>query len=198
MLLASSVRMTSYSRSRDQHNIPPAMKMERGFTLIEVLVGGIIFALAVSATFALFNLTLNAIRKTETQSTANAAIDADVAKIKQLAEQYNACTVGAGSLDACPGQALGNSWYYYPQNSTIETAFRAACASGTASGHITNNLINLINARAQPTGGVTRENAVRENGLDSKNHLILVRYVLASRNIDRVVKILPVVSAWCQ
>jgi prepilin-type N-terminal cleavage/methylation domain-containing protein len=172
-------------------------RASKGFTLIEVLIGSIVFALAVAATFALFNLALGAIRKTEAQSTANAAIDADVSAIKQLAEQYNACTVGSGSFVACTGQALGNSWYYYPQNSTNETAFRTACASGTASIHITNNLINAINSRSQPTGGVTRETAVRESGSDPKNHLILVRYVLASRNIDRLVKILPVVSAWC-
>jgi prepilin-type N-terminal cleavage/methylation domain-containing protein len=173
-------------------------KSSKGFTLIEVLVGSIIFALAVAATFALFNLALGAIRKTETQSTANAAIDADISVIKQMAEQYNACTVQTGSFDACNGQILGDSWYYYPSGS--DGAFRNACSAGVGEVHITDALISAINnpaIRPQPTGGVVRQAAVREDSSDSKNHLILIRYVQSSRNIDRVVKILPVVSAWC-
>jgi type II secretory pathway pseudopilin PulG len=175
----------------------PSSSASKGFTLIEVLVGGIIFALAVAATFALFNLALSAIRKTENQSTANAAIDADVSKIKQLAEQYNACTEETGSLAACPGQVLGDSWYYYPSGS--DGAFRDACA-GVGGVHITDALISAINNPVtipQPAGGVVRLAAEREDSSDPKNHLILIRYVQSSRNIDRVVKILPVVSAWC-
>jgi type II secretory pathway pseudopilin PulG len=168
-----------------------------GFTLVEALVGTVIIAVAVSATFAVFSTAIRGIRLTEDQASQSSLIEADVSRIGNLSVSYNACTNSAGSLAACAGQAQGNSFYYFPGNTANVPAFYNACNATAAGSHITANFITAINGLAQPGPGVTRLAAARENGADPQNHVVVVQWQTPTANPARVIKITPVVSSWC-
>ena len=197
---------------------------QQGFSLVEVLVGLLVFAIASAATLAVFSNTIRSVFRTDDQARANAAVDSDISKLKQLAEQYNACmppisgaVAASGSTTVCTGTwpdgitpiKLGDSYYYYPVpgsnpsvDNTAVTNFRTACSSSAAASHITKNLIDYINDTTkfpQPPSAfkVTRSTASREAGTDASNHVIIVDYTSTQFNINRRVKLLPVISAWC-
>jgi len=195
---------------------------EAGFSLVEVLVGLLVFAIASAATIAVFSNTIRSIYRTDDQARANAAVDSDISRLKQLAEQYNACmapvsgaVASSGSTTVCTGKwpdgitsiKLGDSYYYYPDPSASGGAaavanFRTACAAGSANSHITKNLIDYINNPAkfsQPPSQfkVTRSVATREAATEASNYVILIDYTSTQFNINRRVKLLPVIAAWC-
>ena len=138
-----------------------------GFSLVEVLVGILVFAIASAATISVFANTIRSIRRTEDQALANAAIDSDIARVKQLTEIYNACSdpdstiqpasVASGSFTPCSGKwpdgvtdiKLGDSYYYYPDptNATRVGKFEAACVATDPDKHITKNLLDYLNAK---------------------------------------------------
>ena len=104
--------------------------LHQGFSLVEVLVGLLVFAIASAATLAVFSNTIRSVFRTDDQARANAAIDSDISRLKQLSEQYNACmppisgaVANSGSTTVCTGKwpdgimdiKLGDSYYYYPQ-----------------------------------------------------------------------------------
>jgi type II secretory pathway pseudopilin PulG len=199
--------------------LPWKSAQEAGISLVEVLVGLTVFAIASAATLAVFSGSIRSIYRTEDQARANAAIDSDISRLKQLAEVYNSCSSPAsgavalsGSTTPCTGTwpdgltaiRLGDSYFYYPDpaNSTAVTNFTTACASSSAASHITKNLIDYINDPAKfsvmpAESKVTRSQAVRESGTFASNHIILIDYTSSSFNINRRIKLLPVVSAWC-
>ena len=186
-----------------------------GFSLVEVLVGLVVFAIGSAATIAVFSNTIRSIFRTDDQATANAAIDSDVAKIKQLAEIYNACSDSGstlpGSTVPCSGFwpdgstpiKLGDSYYYYPDPSSSAkvTAFEDACVTPDPSKHITKNFIDYINNATkfpQPPSEskVTRGTATRQAPSNPGDSIVVVTYT-TSFNTSRTLKILPVISAWC-
>lgn len=185
-----------------------------GFSLVEVLVALVVFSFAAVTTLLFFNSSLSSVYRTGSQSDANASIESDIARIKQLAEEYNACmaptgTAASGSTTLCSGTEhvwpdgstpvqFGDAWYYYPSTSTsaaLRDAFLSACSSSSEDSHITRNLIEAIEETDAPAG-VTRA-VSRDDPADASNHVILVRYRAASIGIDRLIKISPVVSSWC-
>ncbi|WP_087067821.1 type II secretion system protein [Cyanobium sp. NIES-981] len=189
-----------------QHDLAPialprrlgsALGSDAGFTLIEVLVGTVVIAVTVAATAGLFGTAINIIRRTGLLASQGSVIDADISRIGELSVNYNACTTPTGSFAACPGQAVGTSYYYFPSTSANATAFFSACNSTTASSHITANFIAAINNLPQPGSGVTRQTAQREDGSNSGNHVVVIRWQTATQNPIRVLKTLPVLSAWC-
>lgn len=171
-----------------------------GFTLVEALVAVVVITVAVAGTAGLFNVAMNAIRRTGDKASQGSAIEADISRIGELAVLFNACTVATGSFDSCPGQAVGNSFYYFPEDQAEAGDFYDACNSASPSGHITNAFIERLNNRGllpNPGSGVTRLDAAREDGSDSSNHVVVVRWRTAELNPARVFKITPVVSSWC-
>ena len=179
----------------------PANKNEYAFSLAEVLVAVVILAVATVSSLAAFNVATKSIYGTALRSNANAAIDSDIARIKQMAEAYNACADPKGSLGSCPGQTLGTSFYYSPTTSANYNTFFTACKSTSDSTHITNNLIVEINKLSQivlNNNNVERSPATRESSGVPSSHLIRIIYTgTSSTNIERIAKILPVLSAWC-
>lgn len=175
-----------------------------GFSLVEVLVGLLIFSLVVAASFAAYSLATGSTLRTGRLGNANAAIDSDIAKIKKLSEDYSACVDPLGSvLPDCRDSTnaiipAGNSWYYQPGTSAGFQSFYTACNASSESAHITKNLITNINGYARDIGsGVTRSLAQREAPADASNHIIVISYQAADFNLNRTIKITPVLSSWC-
>lgn len=171
-----------------------------GFTLVEALVAVVVITVAVAGTAGLFNVAMNAIRRTGDKAAQGSAVEADISRIGELAVLFNACTVATGSFDACPGQAVGNSFYYFPEDPADAGDFYNACNSASPSGHITDAFIQRLNNRSllpDPGSGVTRLDAEREDDSDPSNHVVVVRWRTAELNPARVFKVTPVVSSWC-
>ncbi|EDY39704.1 hypothetical protein CPCC7001_2585 [Cyanobium sp. PCC 7001] len=160
-------------------------------------MGTVIIAVAVAATFTVFSTAIRGIRLTGDQASQSSAIEADVSRIGNISVSYNACTNSAGSFAACPGQAQGNSFYYFPGTVANVQAFYDACNATAAGSHITANFITAVNNLAQPGAGVTRLTAVRENSVDPQNHVVVVSWQTPTANPARVIKVTPVVSSWC-
>lgn len=173
-----------------------------GFTLLEVLVSLVVLVIAGIGAIAGFNLITQSVIGSDIRANQSRLIDEDIAEISRLSEVYNACVDPAGSISTnCPGQQVGNSFYYFPDPVTpanVNTFF-LACRSTTAAGHITQNFITAINALGQPAGDVTREAAIRVEPTDAANHLVRITWVDPTRNNRelRRLEITPVVSAWC-
>lgn len=188
-----------------QQNQTLCLSAERaGFSLVEVLVGLLIFSLVVAASFATFSLATGGTFRTGRLANANAAIDSDIAKIKKLSEDYSACVDPLGSiLPDCRDSTnaiipAGSSWYYQPGTSANFESFYAACNAPSESAHITKNLITAINALTRNVGsGVTRSLAQREAPAVANNHIIVISYQAADFSLNRTIKITPVLSSWC-
>jgi prepilin-type N-terminal cleavage/methylation domain-containing protein len=167
-----------------------------GFSLVEVLIGMVVIAISVAGTTGLFNVAMTSIRQTGEKAGQGSAVEADVARIGELAVSYNACTNPTGSFDACPGQDVANSFYYFPDDLNDRGAFFDACKS-TAGSHITDAFIAAINQLPPPGSGVTRLPAEREPNAAGDNHVVVVRWQAAELNFSRVIKTTPVLSSWC-
>lgn len=175
-----------------------------GFSLVEVLIGLLIFSLVVSGSLVAFGMATGGIFKTGRIANANAAIDSDIGKLKKLVEDYSACVNPLGSIlpDCRDSEGIpipaGSSWYYQPGTEANFTLFYNACRSTNQANHITKNLIDLINALNKNVGsGVTRSSALREQPSNPNNYLIVINYQHADTNLNRTTKIMPILSAWC-
>jgi hypothetical protein len=169
----------------------------QGFSLVEGLVAMIVLSVALIGTTAAFNLVTSSIGGTESRNNANLSIDNDIAGIKQLAADYTSCVNPLGSVPSSPGEcgaAISTSEYYFPQDPADWETFLSSCR-GDGVQHITENLILSINGRPAVEAGVVRQSAVREDASDDLNHAIIVSY--QGQGISRLVKVVPVVSAWC-
>ncbi|KEF41342.1 MAG: hypothetical protein ER33_11885 [Cyanobium sp. CACIAM 14] len=178
---------------------PPGSPPGTGFTLVEILVGAVLLAIVGSLTALVFSVSNRSTVSSTAIANANAAIDTDVSRIKEVAERFTCCS-GTCTADAtaiatavaagtCAG-SVGDSTYYFPQNpdtNTTATAnFTSACASG-----LTTNLISQIPAASLPAG-ISR--AVQDDG-DATARRIRITYT--GGGVNRVVKIVPTVASWC-
>jgi type II secretory pathway pseudopilin PulG len=169
-----------------------------GFSLVEGLVAAVIVVVALAGTLTGFNLATSSIRRTSDVGGANSAVDNDISRIKNLSFLYTSCVVASGSVPAVGScdVAPGTANYYFPSAPANAQAFFDACRSGSAGSHITAAFITAVNALPAPGSGVIRQIAVRDNSSDSSNHLVNIGYTLPS-GATRLVKVSPVVSAWC-
>lgn len=191
--------------------MPPASRRPRagpsGFSLVEALVAMVVLAVALAgSTVALRSIT--GLLGRSGQLNANSlAVDNDISEIKRLASLYSACLVPTGSIPSgasagcnrglTPNQAA----YFFPVDPGVNeaniTAFFAACNSTSTSSHITQGFITAIGQLPPVGAGVSRTSVAREAPSDPKNHNVIVRYAAADGSIQRVIKVVPVLSAWC-
>jgi len=178
-----------------------------GFSLAEVLVGTGILTGAVIMAAAMNGLAGFGLLGSTNINERDALIDADVAAIRGLAEEYSWCS-GTGSLRAAgPCQDLklkpSSPYYYAPPASNLPKAdnkeikdFEQACSAGDLNG----TLIAAINGRPALPGINRTAAALQENGTPTNR--IRVRYTSADggANVNpffRSVEITPTVVAWC-
>lgn len=195
------------SRSFLSSHFTGEIAVSQGFSLVEALVASVILAVAVVATMGAFNFVVSSIRGTGTTAARNAVIDNDISEIKRLSQLYSACTSAQGSIpsgEVCPsagGEAsypAGNSYYYFPSSDANIDAFFAACNSTSEGSHIVANFISAIGSISLPSGSGVQRSAVREDGSDADNHVVKITYTsTADLNFSRVVKVVPVLSSWC-
>jgi len=179
-----------------------SIKYYSGFSLVEVIVAVFLLALGISATFGLFGFVIKLIGKTESLAKANAAIDSDIAIIKQKSEEYTSCISPRGSFSGTCDQALGNTYYYFPNPSLHSdgSLFYDACRTTTQASHLTQNFITGLNGISETSlqaAGVDRLPVERVNPTVPTDHSVKISYTGINVAVNRTIKISPVVSSWC-
>ncbi|MFM7086071.1 MAG: type II secretion system protein J [Cyanobium sp.] len=189
-----------------------------GFTLLEVVVGVALLAGVAAGSAVLISVANRMLGTSTTHNNAQAAIDSDISRARKLAEDYTccpgSCTTNATTIAAArttgrcaPNAQVNDSTYYFPQLETTTypdvTGFTNACANGTLVGSATSGLIKEISdqgSSALGDAGITRTVAV-DDSTDPTAHRIRITYTGSSSGgttgINRVVKLVPTVAAWC-
>jgi hypothetical protein len=177
-----------------------------GFSLTEALVAAVVLGLALMGSTSVLRAITNMLGRSGDVNAINLAIDNDISEIKRLASLYTACLVPTGSL-LTEGQSCGTgitpdqAAYFFPVNpGTNEaniTAFFAACSAASAGSHITQGFITAIGQLPAVGAGVSRSSVEREAPTDARNHNVIVRYSAPNGPMQRMIKVAPVVAAWC-
>ncbi len=194
------------------HHRPPAADprdAEAGFSLVEILVGVVILASALGMAGAMNGVATRGLSSSTVLNDRNAAVDADIAMVRSMAERYTWCS-GAPSLEASdPTTCLGNSpsdeSYFSPavslqdakDNGDVGNGNKANFERACQDGSLSDDLIQRINNRPTPAG-ITRSAA----GITSagRTHRISVLYQTARNDANPVVRsvvITPPVASFC-
>ena len=184
-----------------------------GFSIVEALVAVLVLAVALAGSSIAMRGITGLLGRSGQLNATSLAIDNDISEIKRLASLYTACLLTAdmpipmGSIPtgASAGCGLGftpdQAAYFFPvvpgTNEANITAFFNACKAGSATSHITQGFITAIGQLPVVGAGVSRSSVAREAATDPKNHNVIVRYTTADGSIQRVIKVVPVLSAWC-
>lgn len=177
-----------------------------GFSLTEALVAAVVLAIALLGSSKALEGITTMLERSEQTNAKSLAIDNDISEIKRLASLYTACTVPSGGFPAAnescgTGISSDQSAYYFPadpgENESNITAFFQACNNPNAGSHITQGFITAISQLPPPGSGVERSSVAREDGSDPANHNVIVRYSSSDGSVQRMIKVAPVVSAWC-
>jgi hypothetical protein len=177
--------------------------------LVEILVGVVILASALGMAGAMNGVATRGLSSSTVLNDRNAAVDADIAMVRSMAERYTWCS-GAPSLEASdPTTCLGNSpsdeSYFSPAVSLQDAKDNGDVGNGNKSnferacqdGSLSDDLIQRINNRPTPAG-ITRSAA----GITSagRTHRISVLYQTARNDANPVVRsvvITPPVASFC-
>ncbi len=198
--------------------MPPASRRppaDAGFSLVEALVAVVVLAVALAVSSVAMRGITNLLGRSGQLNATSLAIDNDISEIKRLASLYTACQVSTGSMppaqtdaskqdgdDYCAtGIRSSQPAYFFPVapgvNEANITAFFNACKASSAASHITQGFITAIGQLPAVGAGVSRSSVAREAPTDPKNHNVIVRYTAADGSMQRVIKVAPVLSAWC-
>ena len=170
-----------------------------GFTLVEVLVGGVVLSLAVIGAVGAFNITINQTQNARARNERQATVDQDLADVLQLNDRYSCANLpltGAASTDCAVATAdPGESGYTPGPVPTASYAgsgyqrFQNLCSNNT----LTAVLIANINAATDPAG--INRNAEADVAIP---HLYWVTWTDTATNLQlRRVSLTPTVARWC-
>jgi type II secretory pathway pseudopilin PulG len=195
-------------RLRTDATGPVITPASTGFSIVEALVAVVVLAVALAGSSVALRSITNLLGRSGQLNANSLAIDNDISEIKRLASVYTACLVPTGSIPSGESAGCGQSLtpdqaaYFFPVvpgvNEANITAFFAACNATSAASHITQGFITAIGQLPSTVGtGVSRSSVVREAPTDPKNHNVIVTYTATDGSMQRVIKVAPVLSAWC-
>lgn len=196
--------------SHEKRCASDAQHAESGFSLVEVLMGVVILAGALGMAAAMNGVATRGLKSSTILNDRNAAVDADIAMVRSMAERYTWCS-GAPSLEAsdtptCLGNLPSDESYFSPAVSQDDALiyeevgnpskanFEQACRDGTLS----DGLIQRINDRPTPAGFSRTAAGINSGG--ERTHRIQVLYQTARTDENPVVRsvvITPPVAFFC-
>ncbi len=181
-----------------------------GFSLLEVLVGAILLAISLGMAGAMNGVATRGISSSTALNDRNAAVDANIALIRSLAERYTWCS-GAPAFEAsdvptCLTTNPSDESYFSPavsqedvlQAPAIGNDNRALFELACQEGSLTDELINRINALPEPQGMSRSASAITVD--KTTTHRIEILFTTPSADNDSVVRslvITPPVAAFC-
>ncbi|MCS5692890.1 hypothetical protein NZK33_12985 [Cyanobium sp. FGCU-6] len=176
---------------------PPAAA---GYSLTELLVSAMLFAIIGTGSVTLFSLTVRQQTRTEGVQAEQFAISIDEANLQRMNDRF---TCQSGTCVIKTGTAPNQNQYYPLVGSAAETTFLGLCrpASGSAAA-LADPLVTLINAvpaTAQMAQlGISRQ-AVRE--AETIGQPFSHRYTITWRSSDNTIlrqnTLVPTTAGWC-
>lgn len=191
--------------------LPTERKIEAGFSLVEILVGVVTLAVALGMAGVMNGVATRGLRNSTVLNDRAAAVEADIAQIRSMAERYTWCS-GAPAFEAadvasCRDKNPSEESYYSPSVSIDEAManpgsgntsmarFGQAC---NVTRTLTNSLIDAIRARPEPDGVSRTVSPITVNGV--RTHRIDLAYATPAGDPNPVIRrlmIVPTVAAWC-
>lgn len=203
--VATSLRPTRPSRA-----ISARLSQAAGFSLMEGMVALTIFAFALAMAGVMNGVSTRGLQRSTILNDRNAAVDADIAAIRSMADRYTWCS-GAPDLKSsnthpCQATSPSDESYYSPAVTQEEALiddengnasmlqFTIACANFT----LNDNLVERINSRPA-VSGLTRKAQVMKLGNANTNRIeILYATPEGDPNpLVRSVVVTPPVTAFC-
>lgn len=195
---------------RRPNQLSPTTPGVEGFTIIELLIAGVLTALVVGGTATTLIIANRTSSRGGLQTKLETLIDQDLAAIRDLNDRFTccpgSCTANAATIatavasGSCSTSTAGNQNYYAPNQplgtaTTATQSFRTACIDAT----IATSLASEFPAvPAAPSGTTLTRSTVTQ--VDAAAHRLQWTYtatVNGSTAITRVVNLVPTVAAWC-
>lgn len=178
-----------------------------GFTLVELLVGGVLVLIAGAGAALIISGTSNTLQSSREIDRLQALVDDDVAQIRELSARFSCCSgaCGLGTGGCLAANARDDRFYYPIATDAAAPQFLEGPIGATGlcnNGGVGDAFIASIAANAAPSAdfaaaGLNRA-VVRADGADGRNHLVRLTYTgPANRGVGRVVHILPPAASWC-
>lgn len=178
----------------------------QGFSMVELIVSGVVGAIVISSVTALSNSTQAKISSSRANNSTSIEVASNLAQVRKLADEYVWTNEGTGSValnptdprtDICrnKGQAKKNdctSYFLPSQKTAAYDAFEAACKDNTKTDTnlLLAPLITAINAVPRPAG-ISRTVTVH----DGVAKQLLVSY--SGGGTTRAGLILPKLASLC-
>lgn len=185
------------SAASRQRRLGPSSRRPQGYSLVELLVSGLLFAIIGTGGVALFNLTVRQQTRTEGMQAEQFAISIDSANLQRMNDRYT-CQTGTCLIKS--GTPPNQNEYYPLVGSAAETTFLALCRPAAGARALADDLVTLINTTARTSQmiqlGITRS-AVRETETVPFAH----RYTITWRSRGNVIlhqnTLAPTTAGWC-
>ena len=182
---------------------PPSLRpgeVQAGFSLIELMIATLIFAMVTAGSLGMFTITTRQANLTRKLQEEEFAIRIDLATIQAMNDRFT-CASGSCQIDneaAPPGQAE-----YYPSTTSAATQFNTLCSTGALSvvpnASYGTGLVSLINATARTSQmvslGINR--SASADTTSAQAHRYTVTWTGSDGSMLRQISLVPTAAAWC-
>lgn len=171
-----------------------------GYSLVELLISALLFAIIGAGSVTLFSLTVRQQARTEGMQAEQFAIGIDEANLQRMNDRF---TCQSGTCLIKTGAPPNQNEYYPAVGSAAETLFLGLCKPATIGVKaLADDLVTLINATTRTPQmvqlGITRS-AVRE--AETVGQPFAHRYTVTWRSpqntILRQITLAPTAAGWC-
>lgn len=178
----------------------PRQRPAAGYSLAELLISAVLFALIGTSSVVLFSLTVRQQSRTEGMQAEQFAISIDEANILQKNDRF---TCQSGTCLIKSGAPPNQNEYYPAVGSEAETTFLGLCKPASSSARaLADDLVTLINATPPTTQmtqlGISRQ-AVRE--AETLGQPFAHRYTITWRSPQNTIlrqnTLAPTSAGWC-
>jgi prepilin-type N-terminal cleavage/methylation domain-containing protein len=173
------------------HRPKRAFLLASGFTLVELLVSTVVISIILGGLITFPQIIGRGSQQSQRQNESQAAIDADLASLRTLANNFSCCTGNCtvSNPPQCNSQDPGQENFYIPiPNSVAETTFKTACDSGTLAA----SLQTIMNSQTLSSAITSRTIEVDS----TLAHRLRVTYT-APGNTERLAILVPTAAAFC-
>ena len=176
------------------------LRPSAGYSLVELLISALLFAIIGTGSVTLFSLTVRQQARTEGMQAEQFAISIDEANLQRMNDRF---TCQSGTCLIKTGTAPNQNEYYPVVGSAAETVFLGLCKPASISAKaLSDDLVTLINATNRTAQmqqlGITRL-AVRE--AETVGQPFAHRYTITWRSADnailRQITLAPTAAGWC-